>query len=81
MNFGVRAARDRLRDSRWPSARALRRVHAVATVVWVLMVPLSVVTGWLWSVAFVAACSIYANAVGHASAWQASRAEQEAQAQ
>jgi hypothetical protein len=44
------------------------------------MVPVSIVTGWLYSVAFVAACSIYANAVGHGAAWQASRAEQQAEA-
>lgn len=67
------------RDTSWPSARALRIAHAVATVAWLLMVPLSIITGWLFSVAFVAACSIYANAVGHAAAWQASRAEQQAE--
>lgn len=66
-------------DSRWPSARSLRAAHAVAAVGWLVMVPVAIVTGWLYSVAFVAACSIYANAVGHAAAWQASRAEQEAE--
>lgn len=71
--------RSKLRDSHWPSAKALRKAHGIATLAWLLMVPVSIVTGWLFSVAFVAACSIYANAVGHAAAWQASRAEQEAE--
>lgn len=67
----------RLRDPQWPSARALRAAHAVATVAWLLMVPITLVTGWIESVAFVAGASIYANAAAHAAAWQGSRAEQE----
>ena len=70
----------KLQDSGWPTAEALRRAHAIATVAWLVMVPVAILTGWLYSVAFVSACSIYANAVGHAAAWQGSRAEQEAQA-
>ncbi len=75
----MRAFRSKLGDPCWPSARSLRCAHALATIAWLLMVPAAIVTGWLYSVAFVAGCSIYANAVGHASAWQASRAEQEAE--
>jgi len=55
----------------------LRRLHLVLTVAWFVMVPVAVATGWIGSVVFVGACSIYANAVGHFSAWQASRAETE----
>lgn len=53
----------------------LERTHLVATVGWASMLPVSIVTGWLWSIAFVSACSIYANFAGHASSWQAARAE------
>jgi hypothetical protein len=56
-------------------AHALRRTHASLTLVWFLMVPVALVTGWVESLVFVSACSIYANAVGHFGAWQAARAE------
>lgn len=45
------------------------------TIVWIVMVPTAIVTGWLWSIGFIAACSIYANAIGHWSAHRAERAE------
>lgn len=59
-------------------ANGLRRAHAALTVAWLAMVPISLATGWVGSLVFISACSIYANAVGHFSSWQASRAEQEA---
>lgn len=62
-----------------PSAAALRKAHLALLIVWLLMVPISIVTGLLSSVEFVAAASIYANAVGHWAAWQGSRAEEEAE--
>lgn len=62
-----------------PSAHALRQTHLVLLGVWLVMLPVSIVTGWILSVAFVSACSIYANAVGHWAAWQGSRAEEEAE--
>jgi hypothetical protein len=55
---------------------ALKRFHAVATIAWGLMLPVSLVTGWVHVVVFVSVISIYANFVGHFSSWQASRAEQ-----
>lgn len=58
-------------------ANGLRHLHAALTVLWLSMVPTAVITGWLWSIAFVSACSIYANAAAHAGAWQAARAETE----
>lgn len=57
-------------------ARSLKHTHAVLTVLWLVVVPVSILTGWLWSIAFISACSIYANAAGHAAAWQASRGEE-----
>lgn len=52
------------------------RVHLVLTVAWTAMVPLAIVTGWIFSLAFISAISIYANVAGHWSAYQASRAEE-----
>lgn len=62
-----------------PSAHTLRKTHLVLLICWLLMVPVSVVFGLLSSVEFIAAASIYANSVGHWSAWQGSRAEEEAE--
>jgi hypothetical protein len=59
-------------------ADTLRITHAVLTVVWAaLAVP--TVLWWHDSVLWVGLISVYANVVGHASAWQASRAEKAAQ--
>jgi hypothetical protein len=58
-------------------AEWLKHTHATLTIAWFLILPISVATGWIYAIAFVSACSIYANAVGHFSAWQASRAETE----
>lgn len=58
-------------------AFGLRHIHAGLTILWLLMVPAALITGWVESLVFISACSIYANMVGHASAWQASRAETE----
>lgn len=58
-------------------ASALRITHAALTVVWaVLAVP--TVLWWHDSVLWVGLISVYANVVGHASAWQATRAEKAA---
>lgn len=46
---------------------------------WLAMVPVALMTGWVESLVFISACSIYANAVGHFGAWQASRAERESE--
>lgn len=56
----------------------LRRAHGTLTVVWFVMLPVSIATGWIYSLAFISACSIYANAGTHFGAWQASKAEKEA---
>lgn len=56
----------------------LRRLHGVLTVAWLVMVPVAVVTGWIYSVPFIAVCSIYANAVVHGGAYAGGRAEREA---
>jgi hypothetical protein len=53
----------------------MRRVNGWLTIVWFLMMPLSIWTGWIESIVFVSAVSIYANMTGHWAAWQASRVE------
>jgi hypothetical protein len=39
------------------------------------MIPVSIVTGWINAVTYVAALSLWALVTGHWSAWQAARAE------
>lgn len=50
---------------------AIRRANLGLAVAWLVMVPVAVVTGWLYSIAFISAASIYANAAGHLAAWRA----------
>jgi hypothetical protein len=52
----------------------LRRFHAMATIIWLLLAIPSVVW-WRDSVVWVVAMSWYAVVVSHATAWQAARAE------
>jgi len=57
-----------------PQAKTWRRIHGTLTMAWfVLAVP--TVLWWHSSVLWVALMSCYANAVGHFSAYQGSRAE------
>lgn len=66
--------RDRFRA--WcHDATTLRRVHGWLTVVWIAMIPISIAAGWLTSVAYVSALSLWALVSGHWSAWQAARVE------
>jgi hypothetical protein len=53
----------------------MRRVNGWLTVFWVLMIPVSIATGWINSVAYVASLSLWALVSGHWSAWQAARVE------
>ena len=41
------------------------------------MIPVSIITGWINSVTYVAALSLWALVSGHWSAWQAARVEVE----
>lgn len=45
------------------------------------MIPVSLITGWISSVAYVAALSLWALVSGHWSAWQAARVEVTQQAE
>jgi hypothetical protein len=53
----------------------MRRVNGWLTVFWIIMIPVSLITGWISSVTYVAALSLWALVSGHWSAWQAARVE------
>lgn len=65
--------------SLWASVQGdpvfMRRVNGWLTIFWILMIPLSFAMGWLNSVTFVSALSLWALVSGHWSAWQAARVE------
>jgi hypothetical protein len=48
-----------------------RRLNLLLAVAWIVLIPVAVVTGWIYSIAFISAASIYANAAGHLAAWRA----------
>lgn len=54
-----------------------RKINGWLTVIWIAMIPISIVTGWIGSVPFIAAISIYALVTGHLSTWQSGRVEVE----
>jgi hypothetical protein len=49
--------------------------NAVMTVFWIIMVPVSIFTGWVGTVEYVAALSIYALVAAHLSTYAAARTE------
>jgi len=53
----------------------MRRVNGWLTVFWIVMIPVSIITGWISEVTYVAALSLWALVSGHWSAWQAARVE------
>jgi hypothetical protein len=53
----------------------MRRVNGWLTVFWLAMIPVSLATGWVNSVVYVSALSLWALVSGHWSAWQAARVE------
>jgi hypothetical protein len=65
--------------SLWPSVQGdpvfMRRVNGWLTIVWLVMIPVSLATGWVKSVVYVSALSLWALVSGHWSAWQAARVE------
>lgn len=71
--------------SLWSSVQGdpvfMRRVNGWLTIFWVAMIPVSLITGWISSVAYVAALSLWALVSGHWSAWQAARVEVTQQAE
>jgi hypothetical protein len=66
-------------ESLWASVQGdpvfMRRVNGWLTILWIVMIPASLMTGWVHSVVFVSALSLWALVAGHWSAWQAARVE------
>jgi hypothetical protein len=71
--------------SLWASVQGdpvfMRRVNGWLAVFWVAMIPVSLYTGWVKSVVYVSALSLWALVSGHWSAWQAARVEVEQQSE
>ena len=65
--------------SLWSSVQGdpvfMRRVNGWLTIGWLAMIPVSIETGWVKSVTYVSALSLWALVSGHWSAWQAARVE------
>jgi len=65
--------------SLWASVQGdpvfMRRVNGWLTIFWLVMIPVSLATGWVKSVVYVSALSLWALVSGHWSAWQAARVE------
>ena len=53
----------------------MRRVNGWLAIFWLVMIPISMWQGWLDSVVYVSALSLWALVSGHWSAWQAARVE------
>jgi hypothetical protein len=65
--------------SLWASVQGdpvfMRRINGWLTMFWLAMIPVSLETGWVKSVTYVSALSLWALVSGHWSAWQAARVE------
>lgn len=65
--------------SLWASVQGdpvfMRRVNGWLAIFWIVMIPVSYFMGWLNSVIYVSALSLWALVSGHWSAWQAARVE------
>jgi hypothetical protein len=65
--------------SLWASVQGdpvfMRRVNGWLTIFWLVMIPTSYTFGWLNSVVYVSALSLWALVAGHWSSWQAARVE------
>lgn len=57
----------------------MRKMNGWLTVFWIAMIPVSLAMGWLNSVVYVSALSLWALVSGHWAAWQAARVEVEQQ--
>ena len=49
----------------------IRKLNFVLAVAWAVMIPVAIMTGWLYSIAFISTVSIYANFISHVAAWRA----------
>ena len=72
-------------SSLWESVQGdpkfMRKVNGWLTIFWIIMIPISFAFGWLNSVTYVSALSLWALVSGHWSTWQAARVEVAQQAE
>jgi hypothetical protein len=65
--------------SLWASVQGdpvfMRSVNGWLTIFWIVMIPVSFITGWADMTKYVTALSLWALVSGHWSAWQAARVE------
>lgn len=54
----------------------MRKMNGWFTVLFIVMIPISLLTGWINSVTFVAVLSLWALVSGHLAAWTAARVEE-----
>jgi hypothetical protein len=47
-----------------------RRFNATRAAAWTVTIPIAYFAGWIYSVAFVAVCSLYANVASDVAAWR-----------
>jgi hypothetical protein len=48
-----------------------RRLNLLLAIAWGALIPIAVAAGWIYSIAFISAASIYANVASHVAAWRA----------
>jgi hypothetical protein len=48
-----------------------RRANLLLAIAWAVLIPVAVATGWIYSIAFISAASIYAKVASHVAAWRA----------
>jgi hypothetical protein len=53
----------------------MQAVNGWLTILWIVMIPISIATGWINSVTYIAVMSLWALVSGHWAAWQAARVE------
>jgi hypothetical protein len=55
----------------WLGRNWIRKLNFLLAVGWAVMIPVAIMTGWLYSIAFISTVSIYANFISHVAAWRA----------
>lgn len=53
----------------------LKAFHGWMTLIWGVLIPVTILTGLKGSIVWIALMSVWANFVGHFSSWQATRVE------
>jgi hypothetical protein len=53
----------------------MRRAQGWLTILWVVVIPISLITGWVKSVTFVSALSLWALVASHGAWWAAASVE------